>query len=113
MVRQPPQTEGLGLGESHRHLEQRGFQEQFRAAKEGRVLCLSCGGESPAKEFKVDSQKRVEGVSDPADEMLVVALHCPQCGARGTLTLAYGPRAGREEAAVLSDLPPPKRPGRS
>jgi hypothetical protein len=109
MVRPPPQTEGLGLHESHRHMEAKGFQEQFKVAKEGRVLCLGCGTESPAKGFKVDSQKRVEGVSDPDDESLVVALHCPLCGARGALTLAYGPRAGRDEAAVLSDLPAPKK----
>lgn len=109
MVRPPPQTDGLRLDESHRHMESKGFGEQFAAAKDGRILCMACGAESPAKRFKVDSQKRVEGVSDPADESLVVALHCPSCGARGTITLAYGPRAGRDEAAVLSDLPPPKR----
>jgi hypothetical protein len=109
MVRQPPQTDGLRLDESHRHMESKGFGEQFKPAKEGRVLCLACGTESPARRFTVDSQKRVEGVSDPADESLVVALHCPACGARGTMTLAYGPRAGRDEAAVLTDLPPPAR----
>jgi hypothetical protein len=109
MARPPPQTEGQGLHESHRQMEAKGFGEQFKVAKEGRVLCISCGTESPAKAFAVDSQKRVEGVSDPADEALVVALHCPACGARGALTLAYGPRAGRDEAAVLADLPPPKK----
>jgi hypothetical protein len=109
MVRPPAQTDGLRLGESHRHLEARGFEGQFTVAKEGRVLCVACGTESPAKRFTVDSQKRVEGVSDPDDESLVVALHCPACGARGALTLAYGPRAGRDEAAVLADLPPPRK----
>lgn len=109
MVRQPPQTEGQSLGESHKQMEAKGFDEQFKAAKDGRVLCLACATESPAKRFVVDSQKRIEGVSDPAEESLVVALHCPSCGARGALTLAYGPRAGRDEAAVLADLPAPKK----
>jgi hypothetical protein len=103
------QTEGLSLKDSHKALEQRGFDESFKVGKAGQVDCLACGHASPARTFKVDSQKRVEGVSDPDDESLVVALHCPSCGARGTLTLAYGPRAGREEAQVLGDLPTPTR----
>lgn len=103
-------TEGLSLKNAHEGLEQRGFEEGFRAAKAGNITCLSCKEESPAARFKVDSQKRVEGVSDPDDNSLVVALHCPKCGARGTLTLAYGPRGGPEEAQVLQELPDPKRP---
>jgi hypothetical protein len=106
MVQPLPQTDGLRLGESHRHMESKGFGEQFKVAKEGHVLCISCGTESAASLFKVDSQKRVEGVSDPAEESLVLAIHCPACDAKGTLTLAYGPRAGRDEAAVLAALPP-------
>ena len=112
MARPPAQTDGLRLDESHKGLEQRGFDEQFRVAPSGRVHCLACGETSPAARFRVDSQKRVEGVSDPADESLVVAVHCPSCEAKGTLTLAYGPRAGRDEAAVLADLPKPTKPAR-
>lgn len=109
MPRPPAQTDGLRLDESHEGLEQRGFEEQFRVKPGGLVECISCGQASPAKSFRVDSQKRVEGVSDPDDESLVVAVECPSCHAKGTLTLAYGPRAGRDEAAVLGDLPPPRQ----
>ena len=109
MVRPPAQTEGMGLHESHRRLESKGFEEQMKPAKAGRILCMACGLESPASQYRVESQKRVEGVSDPDDESMVLALACPACDAKGTLTLAYGPRAGRDEAAVLSALPPPSR----
>ena len=108
MPRPPAQTDGLRLDESHGHLEARGFEAQFKPAKAGQVLCLACGVESPAKRYRVQSQKRIEGVSDPDDEAMVIGLVCPACDAAGTITLAYGPRAGRDEAQVLADLPPPQ-----
>ena len=110
MPRPPAQTDGLRLDESHASLERKGFDEQFRVKPGGLVLCLACDQASPAKSFPVESQKRVEGVSDPDEQSIVVALHCPACEAKGTLTLAFGPRAGRDEAAVLSDLAPPREP---
>lgn len=112
MPKPPSQTDGLTLNDSHDSLESKGFDAQFKPAKAGRVSCLECGTESPASAFKVHSQKRVEGVSDPDDESMVIALECPACETRGTITLAYGPRAGRDEAAVMADLPPPRRPER-
>lgn len=108
MARPNPQTDGLRLDESHARLEKKGFEAQFRVKPGGSLLCLACQQASPAKSFRVHSQKRVEGVSDPDDQSLVVALACPSCHAKGTLTLAYGPRAGAEEAQVLGDLPPPR-----
>jgi hypothetical protein len=109
MARPNAQTDGLRLDESHEGLEAGGFAQTLRTAKAGRILCMACGLESPASQFKVLQQKRVEGVSDPAEESLVLGLECPACDARGTLTLAYGPRAGRDEAAILAALPPPQR----
>jgi hypothetical protein len=35
---------------------------------------------------------------------LVVALECPECSTRGTLTLKYGPNATPDEAEVLRQL---------
>ena len=106
----PSAPEGLGLDESHRRLEARGFDDaQFSIAHGAQVHCGACGRDVMAGRMRVHSQKRVEGVSDPDDESLVFGLECPACGARGTLTAAYGPRAGRDEAAVVADLPPPQR----
>ena len=107
------QTDGLRLDEAQAGLRAGGYEHEFRVLPAGRVSCTACGTASPATLFTVESQERVEGVSDPDDESLVLALACPACQARGTLTVAYGPRAGIEEAQVAADLPRPRPPATS
>ena len=51
-----------------------------------------------------DHSTRLEGASDPADMMMVVPTTCPECGARGSLILHYGPAASAEEADVMAAL---------
>ena len=41
----------------------------------------------------VDRFFRFEGPSDPADEAIVLGVHCSACGARGTIVSAFGPDA--------------------
>ncbi len=113
MPRSSPRPEGLRLDESHAGLEAQGYANDFRTSPGGRVTCTACGMTSPASQFDVAAQKRIEGVSDPDDESLVVALACPACHAKGTLTLAYGPRAGIEDSQALADLPPPRVPAKA
>ena len=103
------QTDGLRLDEALQALEGQGFFAVFTPVRGGRILCGSCGLEAPAAEMRVQAQHRIEGVSDPADNMLVVGLRCPNCNDRGTLALAYGPRARRDEAEVLLALLPLRR----
>lgn len=108
------ETDGLRLDEALQALEGQGFFAVFKPVRGGRILCASCGIESPAGEVRVEAQHRIEGVSDPADNMLVVGLRCPSCNDRGTLALAYGPRARRDEADVLvALLPLRRRPARA
>jgi hypothetical protein len=66
--------------------------------------CVECGEISPAERFEMSSLRRLEGMSDPADKMAVVAITCPMCGARGTSILGFGPNATEQDAAVLKDL---------
>jgi hypothetical protein len=47
---------------------------------------------------------RIEGASDPDDEVAVVAMTCPSCGCKGTLVLKYGSEATPEESDVLRAL---------
>ncbi len=77
---------------------------QFRAAVDGCVHCFTCGREFPASSVDASAARRLEGVSDPADMLLVVAVTCPHCGASGALTLNYGPEATLEDAEVLRAL---------
>ena len=83
----------------------RGFTTELWAKPGGRILCGACRATSPAGEFGVALQRRLEGASDPDDMQLVVGASCPACGASGVLSLHYGPTAGEDDADVLVALP--------
>ncbi len=82
-----------------------GYLAELWAQPEGQVRCGACGVTSPAAAFSVGRQRRLEGASDPDDMQLVVGAICPACGARGVLTLQYGPKASQQDADVVVALP--------
>lgn len=96
--------EGLRLDESMTALEARGFRSNFEPRPDGQVRCSACSAVRGARGMQVLARARVEGVSDPDDEQLVLGVRCPNCSVLGTLLLAYGPRAGRVDAQVLEAL---------
>lgn len=98
------QIEGLQLGEALSAMERDGYRAHPQVRPGGQVRCDVCGRDFAAEKLAVLLESRVEGVSDPADETLVVGVRCPGCGSRGSLVLAYGPRAGRDDAAVMGNL---------
>jgi hypothetical protein len=71
---------------------------------EGLLTCAVCRAQALAREVAVDSLRRVEGASDPADMAVVLGMTCRSCGARGTAILRFGPEASAGEAAVLVAL---------
>ena len=79
-------------------------EAQFGAAAGARVHCFTCGREFAASTVDASAARRLEGVSDPADMLLLVPVACPHCGASGSLTLGYGPEATLEDADVLRAL---------
>lgn len=81
-----------------------GFGAQFVARPHGVVECAECGVSGPASALEVVGYRRLEGVSDPADMLLVAWVRCPSCGAHGTLTLGYGPNASESDASILQEL---------
>ena len=82
-----------------------GFTGALWSKPGGQILCGTCHTTSPAGSFTVGMQRRLEGASDPADMQLVVGATCPACGAKGVLSLHYGPTAGEDDADVLVALP--------
>jgi hypothetical protein len=78
-----------------------GFGSQFIARSDSLVECVACGASSPTSAFEVDGYRRLEGVSDPAEMLLVAWLRCPRCGVHGTLTLGYGPNASEADVSIL------------
>lgn len=97
---------GSTLLEMIQELEQSGYTGQFSVSQESKLRCLSCDTEVEPEGIEPESILRVEGVSDPDDMAAVAALTCPNCSAKGTVVLKYGPEASPEDAHVLSALGP-------
>jgi hypothetical protein len=85
--------------------ESKGYTGQFKVLEFANVQCLTCREAFEGSEASVESLRRLEGASDPADMLAVVAMTCPKCGARGTLVLSYGPDASLEDSQLLVALP--------
>jgi hypothetical protein len=81
-----------------------GFDAQFVAADGGVIHCYACGANSRPEDAELVSLRRMEGASDPADMMAVVALRCPACNSGGVLALGYGPESSAEDADLLVRL---------
>lgn len=82
-----------------------GFTVALWGRPGGRIRCGACSTTSPAGDFAIGRQRRLEGASDPADEQLVVGATCPACGAKGVLSLHYGPTAAEDDADILVAFP--------
>jgi hypothetical protein len=81
-----------------------GFRGDFSVADEGLVLCHTCRTLLDPNQVDEVSLRRLEGASDPADMLAVVAIGCPACDTDGILLLNYGPEASAEQATVLLAL---------
>lgn len=78
-----------------------GFAGSMVFVDECELRCTTCRTVSPANTLTFTSMRRMEGASDPADMLAVVAVRCPACSTGATLVLHYGPTASLEEASVL------------
>jgi hypothetical protein len=97
-------TFGLTLAEALARFEAAGYTAQFGVVEGGLVRCYSCHTDCDPATMELNEILRVEGASDPDDEVAVVALTCPSCGCKGTLVLKYGAEATPEESEVLRAL---------
>jgi hypothetical protein len=84
--------------------EKQGFKGQFGARAGGRIICFTCRTESPAKTVKLLAMHRLEGASDPGEEVAAAAVECPKCKTHGTLTLAFGVGASAEDGQIVKEL---------
>ena len=95
---------GLSIADALREFEARGYIGQFVIRSGGLIECSGCGHAQRPKEVPLEAMRRLEGVSDPADMVFVGALHCAECGTRGTAIVNYGPTAPASHAEVLRGL---------
>lgn len=86
-------------------LSRGGYRASFDATTGGRLTCSKCGRESAADDFVPEVERRLEGASDPADEMLVLGGRCGRCSTPGVLIVGFGPEASADDVEVLGRLP--------
>lgn len=87
-----------------------GFTTDLSAAPHGRLRCPVCEIMVDAASCTVVAIVRFEGLSDPDDESILVALISP-CGHRGLFSCAYGQATGADASDVLRALPRRGHPG--
>ncbi len=80
-----------------------GFVVDFWAEETG-VRCASCQSVLDPRRMTMHSLRRLEGASDPADMVAVVATSCPVCGADGTMVVGFGSAASDVDADVLAAM---------
>ena len=87
----------------HRY-ERHGFPSQFAVRPGGNVRCLAGHRDPPARGVPRRAWHRLEGASEPGDEVAVAAVECPACEERGTLARSFGSVAPIEDKLVLELL---------
>lgn len=85
-------------------LRRGGYANSLTATDDGHLTCSNCDEGTEPEQLDVDHERRLEGASDPADEMLVVAGTCQGCGERAALILGFGPTASAADEAALGRL---------
>ena len=80
-------------------LESAGYTADFYA-RDGRLGCAQCDDLLDPATVVIDDIVRLEGDSDPDEEVVVYAVSEGPCGRRGTYTSVYGPAAPADDVAV-------------
>jgi hypothetical protein len=91
--------------------EAAGFGPSLFATDDGCVRCTVCNETFDPEQMQVEAIRRLEGASDPDEEVAIVAATCLKCGKPGTMVVGYGPTASAGEADVLKHLAGVHRPG--
>ncbi len=91
------------LSQAVDRLTAHGYTDDFRAEPEG-MRAVVAGVLYRPELLVVEEVGRFEGISDPADEAIVLAVHCREDGPKGTYTVAFGPGVGALDAEMMHRL---------
>ena len=80
-----------------------GYTDDFRAEPDG-MRAVVAGVFYRPELLVVEEVDRFDGISDPADEAIVLALHCIEDGIKGTYTVPFGPGVGALDAEMMHRL---------
>ena len=73
-------------------------------ARDGMLMCRDCDEAIDPSTVVIDRVERLEGDSDPDEEVAVFALSEGPCGRKGTYTVVYGPNVPAADAAIERKL---------
>jgi hypothetical protein len=85
-------------------LTKAGYSDTFRG-EAGGVRALRSGHVHQPEDLVVESIDRFEGISDPEDEAIVLAVRCPIDGCRGTYTVPYGKNMASVDGDLIARIP--------
>jgi hypothetical protein len=97
----PTPSDNTTLADVLASYDRAGYSSQFGVEDNGDLHCFTCGASYGAKEAELQSLRRLEGASDPADMLAVLALRCGKCEAQGTAVVHYGPEVEPGESVLL------------
>ncbi len=81
-----------------------GYTDDFRAEPGGLRAIVADVLYRP-ESLDIEEIVRFEGITDPADEAIVLALRSEKDGIKGTYAVAYGPGMGPLDAEMIRRLP--------
>jgi hypothetical protein len=93
------------VSEAVTDLSNRGYTLNFNLRED---TCIECREPSiflRPEEFEIDEVYRFEGITDPGDSSIVLAISSHDHAAKGTLVSAYGMYAEPGMADLLTRLP--------
>ena len=82
-------------------LEREGYTANSAVLPDGSIKCGACQKTHRIDGALVDRVFRYEGMSDPDDQAIVLAVRCPVCNMHGVIVSAFGPNA---DPALLEHL---------
>jgi hypothetical protein len=85
-------------------LTRAGYDEQFRG-EPGGVRGVRSGQLHHPQDLEIERIERFEGISDPSDETLVLALYCRAHDCRGTYVVPYGKDMPTTDANLIRKIP--------
>jgi hypothetical protein len=88
------------LTDAMQRLRRRGYEVDFVATDDSRLMCLACHAVYDPAVIGIDHTVRFEGDSNPDDEAILLALHGAD-GCMGLYSAAFGPSAPANDAKVL------------
>ena len=81
--------------------EEAGWTTIFGVLDDGSVRCGACDTVTAPSELEVHSLRRMEGASDPADMLAVLAIRCRACGGGGVVVVNFGPEMTEGQVRLL------------